>query len=353
MSNMGKAEQGVRPERAALAEKWQQIQVRFSEANFLQSPAWQKMNELVGHKVIIDANDDTWCLMIVKDAKRGRYLEVPGGPLVDWGDEEQVRRVFRRIRETARLEKCVFVRLRPQLERNAENEARLETLGARKAPMHLHAEHTVIIDLTESEEQLLKNMRKQTRYEVRRAEKLGIRVEWGNSEELFREFHAVQAETAARQKFVPPDLKTLLAEREAFGEYARIYVARTAESEAVAYGLVLIDGIEAEYFEAASTELNRKIPGAYALQWQVMRDLKTLSVRRYNLWGIAPLKVTGGKGQHVVADSRHRYAGVTTFKTGFGGEVIEYVPAQDIIIKRMRYGVNWLIETARKKKRHL
>ena len=79
MSNMGKAEQGVRPERAALAEKWQQIQVRFSEANFLQSPAWQKMNELVGHKVIIDANDDTWCLMIVKDAKRGRYLEVPGG----------------------------------------------------------------------------------------------------------------------------------------------------------------------------------------------------------------------------------------------------------------------------------
>ena len=39
MSNMGKAEQEVRPERAALTEKWRQIQVRFSEANFLQSPA--------------------------------------------------------------------------------------------------------------------------------------------------------------------------------------------------------------------------------------------------------------------------------------------------------------------------
>ena len=57
--------------------------------------------------------------------------------------------------------------------------------------------------------------------------------------------------TAARQHFVPPDLKTLLAERQAFGDNARIYVARTAEGEPIAYGLILIDGAEAEYFEAA------------------------------------------------------------------------------------------------------
>jgi len=335
--------------------QWTKIQDRYPEANFLQSPAWQKMNELVGHKVLIDASADTWCLMIVKNAKRGRYLEVPGGPLVDWENEEQVRRAFGKIREVAKQEGCVFVRLRPQLRRNAENEARLEALGARKAPMHLHAEHTVMIDLTKSEEQLLKDMRKQTRYEVRRAAKLEMRVEWGNSVELFQEFHAVQAETAARQHFVPPDLPTLLAEREAFGPNARLYVARTAEGDAVAYGLVLIDGAEAEYFEAASTELNRKLPGAYALQWQVMRDLKALGVKRYNLWGIAPLKNVGGTGksQHATPDPQHRYAGVTTFKTGFGGEVVEYVPAQDIVIKPIRYGINWLIEVIRKKKRHL
>lgn len=335
--------------------EWKRMTAQYPEANFLQSPAWQRMNELVGHKVIVKADNEAWCLMIVKNAKRGRYLEIPGGPLVDWNDAAQVERVFRQIRETARREQCVFIRLRPQLRRSAENEARLKKLGARTAPMHLHAEHTVIIDLEASEEQLLKNMRKQTRYEVRRAEKLGIKVEWGNSEELFREFHAAQTETAARQHFVPPDLQTLLAEREAFsrdGDHARLYVARTAEGDAVAYGLVLIDGAEAEYFEAASTELNRKLPGAYGLQWQVMRDLKALGVKRYNLWGIAPLKV-GHKGQHVVADAKHRYAGVTTFKTGFGGEIVEYVPAQDIVVKHIRYGVNWLIETIRKKKRHL
>lgn len=331
--------------------EWTKVTERYPEANFLQSPAWQRMNELVGHKVVVAEDDETWCLMIVKNAKRGRYLEVPGGPLVDWGDEAQVERVFRQIRETARREKCVFVRLRPQLERSAENEARLKKLGAKLAPMHLHAEHTVIIDLEASEEQLLKNMRKQTRYEVRRAEKMGVQVEWGNSEELFREFHKVQAETAARQHFVPPDLKTLLAERTAFGDYARLYVARTAEGEAVAYGLILIDSAEAEYFEAASTELNRKIPGAYALQWQVMRDLRALGIKRYNLWGIAPPEAM--KGAHDNVKPPHRYAGVTTFKTGFGGKVIEFVPAHDIVIKRLRYSVNWLIEAIRKKKRHL
>lgn len=339
--------QGARA--ADIVAAWTKIQARYPEANFLQSPAWQRMNELVGHKVVIERSENAWCLMIVKNAKRGRYLEVPGGPLVDWNNQEQVEQMFEQIRRVARDEGCVFVRLRPQLERNVENEQRLAALGARLAPMHLHAEHTVMIDLTKSEEQLLKDMRKQTRYEVRRAEKLGLKVEWGSSEELFREFHEVQAETAARQHFVPPDLKTLLAEREAFsedGDHARLYVARTAEGAAVAYGLVLIDGAEAEYFEAASTELNRKLPGAYGLQWQVMRDLKALGVKRYNLWGIAPPEV-------VKAGKPHRYAGVTTFKTGFGGQVVEFAPAHDIVVKRIRYGLNWLIETVRKKKRHL
>lgn len=245
-----------------------------------------------------------------------------------------------KIRKIAQAEKCVFVRLRPQL--YAKDSAKLQGLGLKKAPMHLHAEHTVILDLTQDEADLLKNMRRQTRYEVRRADKLGLTVSSGNEQKLFKEFHAVQAETAARQNFVPPDLETLLAERKAFGERAQIYVARTPEGEAIAYGLIFGVGGEAEYFEAASTELNYKLPGAYALLWQAIRDLKQQGYQRFNLWGIAP------QGQ-----KNHRYAGVTTFKTGFGGETVEFVPAQDLVISRWRYLFNWLVETARKKHRHL
>lgn len=320
---------------------WEKVVEKFPEANFLQSPNYGKMNEKLGCTVIIDDfGGEGHALMIVRNAKRGRYLEIPCGPLIDWKDKRLVRDVFGKIRKVAEKEKCVFIRMRPQLAATADNLKLLESLGLKKSPMHLAAEHTVMLDLTKSEEELLADMRRQTRYEVRRADKLGIKVEKSDSEEIFKEFHKIQAETARRQNFVPPDLKTLLAEREALD--SEIYVAKNAEGKSVAYGLIIKDGYEADYYEAASTELNRKLPGAYALLWQAIRDLKAAGFKRFNLWGIAP-----------VGQPNHRYAGVTTFKTGFGGEIVEYVPAHDLIISRVKYLKNLAVETMRKKRRHL
>lgn len=334
---------------------WSKIVKQFPEANFLQSPEYGKMNETLGCKVVTDDFDGKgWVLMIVRDAKRGRYLEIPCGPLIDWSNPELVQVAMKRIKEVAQNEKCVFVRMRPQLRAKAENSAILEKTGLRISPMHLAAEHTVMVDLNATEEEMLARMRRQTRYEVRRADKLDITVDKGRSEELFREFHTVQVETAKRQNFVPPDAKTLMAEREAFGDRIWIYVAKTGTEKAdkapsdipqgqpIAYGLIIGDGREAAYYEAASTDLNRKLPGAYALLWQAMRDLKVAGYERFNLWGIAPAGQPG-----------HRYAGVTTFKMGFGGEVVEYVPAHDMVISPLKYLKNYIVETARKKKRHL
>lgn len=322
---------------------WQEVIKKFPEANILQSPAYGKMNELLGAKVIEeDFGEKGRALMIVRDAKRGRYLEIPCGPLLDYKDKNTVKAVFEKIAEIAKKEKCVFVRVRPQLINTPENLQLLADLGLKKSPMHLAAEHTVIIDLTKPEDELLANMRRQTRYEVRRAGKQGIKVEKSQSEEIFKEFRKVQAETAKRQGFVPPNLKTLMAEREAFDDKIAIYVAKTDDGKPIAYGMIIKDGKEGDYYEAASTDLHRKMPGAYALLWQAMKDLKAEGYERFNLWGIAP------PGQ-----PNHRYAGVTTFKTGFGGEVVEYVPAHDMVISKAKYLKNWVVETARKKRRHL
>ncbi len=322
---------------------WQETIKRFPEANFLQSPNYQKMNELLKHKVIVENFDKrAHALMVVRNAKRGKYLEIACGPLMDYSDKELVKSVFSQIRTIAEKEKCVFVRMRPQILASDKNVKLLEELGLKESPMHLAAEHTVMIDLTKPKEQLLAEMRRQTRYEVRRADKIGITVEKSRSEEVFKEFHQVQAETAKRQNFVPPDLKTLLAEREAFGNSANIYVAKTTDGEKIAYGLIIKEGLEGDYYEAASTLLNRKLPGAYALLWQVIHDLKDEGYQRFNLWGIAP------QGQ-----PNHRYAGVTTFKTGFGGEVVEYVPAHDMVISQIGYLKDLIVEKARKKRRHL
>ena len=322
---------------------WARTLSKYPEGNFLQSPEWERTNQIIGTKTIVESFEkEGHALMIVRDAKRGRYLEIPCGPLIDWHDIKMLYDVFDSIRRIAKENHCVFVRIRPQLLRTPENMDILKRLRLRKSPMHLAAEHTVILDLEKTEDELLANMRRQTRYEVRRAAKLGITVEKSCSEEIFREFHEVQMQTAHRQHFIPPSLETLLAEHEAFGEDAIIYVAKTDKGEPIAYGLVINNGPEAAYYEAASTELNRNLPGAYALIWRAMRDLKAKGIKRFNLWGIAPPN-----------QPNHRYAGVTTFKTGFGGDIVEYVPAHDLVIHRFRYLKNLIVETVRKKKRHL
>ena len=316
----------------------------FEKINFLQSPLWAEANRLIGHKIVSEKFEDgTSFFGIIKDAKRGRYLEIPGGPILNWKNKPLVEKVFKKIEEIGKENHCVFIRFRPQLLNTEENRTLLKDLRLVEAPMHLHAQDTVIIDLEKSEENLLMDLRRQTRYEVRRAEKLNLKVIEDSSIENFQDFHKVQVETAKRQNFVPPDEKTLLSEREAFSpNNLKLYVVKTEDEKPVAYGLILIYDEEADYFEAASTDLNRKLPGAYALLWTAIKDLKKQGIKRFNLWGIAPPN-----------QPNHRYAGVTTFKTGFGGKVIEYIPAKDIILNPLKYKLNVLVETARKKKRNL
>ena len=313
-----------------------------SHTNFLQSKQWYEVNKSIGHKpIFLMFSEKSYCLAIIKDAKRGRFLEIPCGPILDYRNRDDLELAMAEIYRYAKQNNCVFVRFRPNLEETPENRALIESIPSLSASYFLHAENTVFVDLTQSEEDLLKNMRRQTRYEVRRSEKLNFKVKKSNTPEILREFHQIQAETAKRQGFIPPRRKDLNAYAKAFGSDLQIYCA-TLDGKPVAYGLVLTDTLEGDYFEAASTELNYKFPGAYALQWHVMRDLKKQGKLRYNLWGIAP-----------AGQKNHKFAGVTTFKTGFGGEKFDYLHAHDLPVKKLHYGLIRLVEDARRKKRHL
>ncbi len=338
--------------------------LKHPEGNFLQSDEWGRVAEKVGHKAIRrEYKNGESVLMIVKNARRGRYLEIPGGPLIDWENSEAIKEVFDDIKKTAKAEKCVFVRFRPQLMNGAKNLAKMSAVGAKPAPFHLHAQNTVILDLTKSEDELLANMRRQTRYEVRRSAKLELVVKKGTSDELFKEFHSVQVDTAKRQNFIPPNMDELEAYHGVFKNNATIYYVETSKNltidgkkviegepegeyipagTKINYGLFIDYGEEVEYFEAASTEYGHLVPGAYAMLWQAAQDYKKKGLKRFNLWGIAPPN-----------QPNHRYAKVTTFKTGFGGEQVEFVHAQDIVISKSKYLITKIVEVLRKIKRHL
>lgn len=312
-----------------------------AKSNFLQSKAWGEVNQKIGHQVFLEQIDGYSVLAIIKNAKRGRYMEIPGGPAIDWSNQKTAKKILNHFVKIAKKHSCVFIRIRPQLENSPKLLNIFKKLGLHIAPMHINASNTVLINLEKSEEELLADMRRQTRYEVRRAAKIGIKVEKTNKIEDYQKFFKIQAATAKRQGFIPPSLDTLLAEREAFGKNITFYIAKI-EDKPIAYALFLWDGEEGDYFEAASTDLNRKYPGSYAILWEAMKDLKKLGLKTLNLCGIAP------KNQ-----PNHRYAGITTFKTGFGGKQIEYIPAHDFIINKIKYLPDYIIETVRRKKRHL
>ena len=322
--------------------KWRSRFAKHPEANILQSPEWATVNLIKGDGAMFcPLGQDGFVMAIIRNAKRGRYLEIPAGPIIDWDDVDEVEDAIEKIRDIAEKNNCAFIRIRPQILDTPAKRARLKGCGFSPAPMHLGAQNTVMVDLTKTEEDLLASFRRQTRYEIRQAEKRGIIVEKHTNLATFRDFHEKQLETARRQHFVPPDFTELKAEHDAFGKNAVIYSAKTKDGDLICYGLILKAGLEGDYFEAASTELGRQHPGAYAIQWQVIKDLKAEGFKRYNLFGIAPPN-----------QPNHRYAKVTTFKTGFG-EVQNFVPAHDLALSSLKYGLDYLFETARRKRRHL
>lgn len=317
--------------------------VKHPESNFLVSPEWAKTNQDFGHKTAwIYVKNQALALAIIKNARRGKYLEIAGCPLMDWQNTELVEEIFGAIRTLAKNEKCAFARIRPNLPATAENRQILAKNSLKTAPFHLHAEHTNIIDLTLTEEELLANMRRQTRYDVRQGIKRGIKISQSTTPAEFDLFFQIQQDTAKRQGFTPPSQRFLGSIHSGFGEKAQIYKSEH-DGKLLSLALVLKQGQEAVYFEAASTPEARREPSAPTLLWQIIKDCKTAGFTRLNLWGIAYNN-----------DPSHRYAKVTTFKRGFGGEDVTYLEAHDMIIRPLQYHlINKPVEIVRKKLRHL
>lgn len=331
---------------AADSKQWNDTVTHFPEANFLQSWEWLDAHEALGLATVreIIINGDTPVGLIggiVRNARRGRYIEIGGGPLVDWSDGKIISAMRDELKRLAREHRAVFVRIRPQETTSPALLSSLKALGFTPAAMHLYAEHTSVIDLTPDKDTLLERMRQQTRYEVRRIEKRGVNIGYGVSPADIDTFYELQHSTAERQQFIPQSKETLRAYAAAFGKSLRVYRAEK-DGTLLNLALIIFYGNEADYFEAASTLEARKEPGAYGIIWQAMQDAKAAGIKRINLWGIAPDD-----------NPAHRYQGVTIFKRGFGGTDVHFAPAHDLVVHKSRYVLNYAVETIRKKRRKL
>jgi lipid II:glycine glycyltransferase (peptidoglycan interpeptide bridge formation enzyme) len=329
-------------------KQWNEYVESHKEANFLQSWQWGEFHKSRGDIIIRRAIFDDKKIVgvyegVVEDAKRGRYFEIAGGPILDWQNKETIELFRDDIEKQAKKNRCVFVRVRPQLELNDFSVKLFEKIGFKKAPMYLSVEYAGILNLDKSEEEILKGMRQRLRRALRKAEKNNIIVEKSTDPEKIREFYNIQLSTATRHSFIPFSEDFLYKQFKAFSKTgnATLYIAKYND-QILAENFMIFYGNEASYHYGVSTELGTKLSGAPLLHMEAMRDARKRGISRYNLWGIVD-----------ETDTKHRFYGVSVFKRGFGVDEYKYLPAQDLIIDKMKYPINWLVETVRRKIRHV
>ena len=330
-------------------KKWDKFITSHDDANFLQSWAWGDFHEARGKKVVrriaLDNDENIIAAYVgqVETAKRGTYMAIAGGPIMDWGKKALREAIFADIKAQAEAAKCVFVRVRPQILENEKNRKLFKDLGLRPAPIYLSVELAGILDISKPEEEILANAAQGLRRKIRKAEKNEITVSTSTDPKDIHEFYQIELETAKRHGFVEFSESFLTKQFEAFAKYdeVKLYTAKLGD-EILAQNFMIFYGNEASYHYGVSTALGTKYSGAPLLHMQAMRDARERGIKRYNFWGITGLDET-----------KHRFYGVSQFKRSFGVEELQYLHAHDMVIKPAKYRLDYAIEKLRAKIRHV
>ena len=333
---------------AASREEWDNFIKSHEEANFLQSWDFYEFHKSRGKKVVRRVIEKDGKIVgayagVVETAKRGRYLAIAGGPILDWENRKVVDAVFSDIKEMGQRENCVFVRVRPQLPLSEKALKMMKELGLKRAPMYLSVEYAGILNLKKSEEEILTGASQGLRRKLRKAAKNEIEITAETSAEAIDEFCKLEKLHAERQKYVAFSGDFLRKQFEAFREGGEvlIYTARK-DGEILAMNFMIFYGPEASYHYGVSSELGTKYSAAPLLHLKAMEEARKRDCIRYNLWGIVGTE-----------EKNHRFYGVSEFKRSFGCEELKYTPAHDLVLKPVAYLKNLTVEKVRKKVRHV
>ncbi|MFA5368579.1 MAG: peptidoglycan bridge formation glycyltransferase FemA/FemB family protein [Candidatus Paceibacterota bacterium] len=335
-------------------KEWEEFLLQVKEKTFCQSWNWGEFNKLMGDKIWrfgIESNGKILAVFqILKiSAKRGKFIFLPHGPaILEGADFEKTLEVcFKKIKELSKLEKVSFIRIAPIFLRIEKNIKMFKDLGFINAPTHMHPELTWELDLKDSEEELLKNMRKTTRYLIKQGAKdSDLEIVKSQSLEDLEAFKDVYQVTADRHSFTPFSFDYLKKELLSFKEGNEVLIfSAKYKGEIISSAMIIYWSGMAFYHQGASTLKYPKIPASYLLQWEAIKEAKKRNCVLYNFWGIAP-------EEDLEKNKNHPWYGLSLFKKGFGGYKKEYVKTQDYPLS-LSYWLTYIFEELRKKKRNL
>ncbi len=281
-------------------------------ASFLQSPEWEEFQKLEGRKTRRVGG----ILIIKHDLPAGfNYLYCPRPA----GMAEKFLTDMGRV---AKEEHPLFLKIDPDLlKSDFPAEVRLHAADP------IQPRKTVLIDLWKSKEDLLKSMHEKTRYNIHLAERKGVSVLKYSAEERKDPsdlFFNLLKETARRDGFYTHGQE----------HYEKLLVIRSenfrnelffAEYEGKVVAAAIVNFYKpsaiATYLHGASSREHKEIMAPHLVHWRIIEEAGRQGFEHYDMWGI----------------DEKRWPGVTRFKKGFGGRVVEYPDSLDIIYRKNLY----------------
>ncbi len=313
----------------------------------LQSIEWGEFRKKTGINVI---QEDTFQMTIHKIPRTPWAIGyIPKGPLPN-------KELISELKKIGREEKCIFIQLEPNVERIQSSEFKIQNLIHNSKFIILNSFHplftkyTFILDLTKSEENLLKSMHPKTRYNIKVALKHGVKIVQDNSNEAFETYLKLTEETTKRQSFYAHSEKyhrlmweTLRVNSSKFKVNssndrltAHLFLAKYKEKTLAAW-ILFIYKDTLYYPYGASSNLHRETMASNLLMWEAILFGKKLGLKKFDMWGALGFN----------PDINDPWYGFHRFKEGYGPKLIEFIGSFDLVINPFLYEIYKILDKIR------
>ena len=285
--------------------------------NLWQHPIWEDFQKSIGRKTWVLKNDGASALIIKHNMPMGlNWLEVPRGPF--FKNEKSLSEILMKIRELGKKEKSVFIRM------SSFEELRITNYELRMSKYDNQPETSLIIDLDQTEEEILKQMKPKGRYNIKVAQKHGVTVKESQNIDVF---HDLLKKTSGRDGFSVHPKNYYQKMLKSMPKNAQLLLAEY-QGKVIAGGIFVYLDRWGIYYYGASDYENRNLMAPYLIQWEAIKEAKKRDCKRYDFLGIAP--------EHA---KKHPWKGVTEFKKKFGGQVKDYPQAKEMVLRPFWYWV--------------
>lgn len=295
----------------------------------LQTLEWVKFREKTGIKVI---RGDDFQLTIHRIPHTNFNIGyLPKGNLPD-------KKLIEELRKIGKENNCIFIQLEPNVPSlKVKSEMSIVNSGLKPAAHPLFTKYTFTLDLTKSEEELLKSFHSKTRYNIKVAEKHGVKIIEDDSGKAFEEYLRLTEETTQRQKFFAHTQdyhrkmwETLKANKNSSKDNlsAHLLLARYKNKTLVAWILFVFKDTLYYPYGASSTE-NRETMASNLMMWEAIKFGKKMGLKKFDMWGA--LSET--------PDPKDPWYGFHKFKQGYGAELVEFIGSYDLVINPVLYNL--------------